>query len=116
MSGDVSAASVQRVPDDQIDALLETAPGWKATHEPCAECGLLPGYYRTEYGVTRVDGCLGFLREVVSACCGHGGRKPAYLRIATDATDGGVIDICGGTHMDYGAYADESRRRAHAPP
>lgn len=74
--------------------------------EPCEECGLKPLFFTDEFGQTiRVDGCFrGLLGNVISACCGHGGRKPAYVRIH-NGND--TVDICGGKVIDYGEFTRE---------
>ena len=66
----------------------------------CPECGKPPLEVHTEHGTVKVDACFGaLLGEVISACCGHGGRKPAYIRIHTGT--GSHVDVCNGTVGDY---------------
>lgn len=72
---------------------------------PCEECGLEPLWIEKDGHTIRVDGCFGaFLGQVISACCGHGGRKPAYVRICQDSASE-YIDICGGKIVDYLTYS-----------
>lgn len=78
----------------------------KCDTEACEECGIMPLYFTDEFGqVIRVDDCFrGLLGKVISACCGHGGRKPAYVRIQKG---NGTVDICGGRVIDYGEFTRE---------
>lgn len=44
----------------------------KDNERPCVRCGRLP----TTEGY---DACLGYMKDVKSACCGHGKEKPYYI-------------------------------------
>lgn len=70
----------------------------QAAAKVCPECGKPPLHIHGH----QIDACFGgLINGCISACCGHGGRKPAYLRLNTS---NGYIDICGGEVISYHEY------------
>lgn len=56
-----------------------------------------------------VDACFeDLLGKVMSACCGHGDSKRAYVRIKRLHGNSGspCVDICGGEVIDYAKFTE----------
>lgn len=57
-----------------------TLDNWKT--KPCGACGL--GFTKEGH-----DGCIGELKDVINACCGHGISNDAYVQFSkTNRIDG----------------------------
>ncbi len=70
----------------------------------CPECKLETPIL---IGETQVDACFGGkIQGCISACCGHGGKGRAYVRLRVETPDGDIdhIDICAGVLMPYAKY------------
>jgi len=58
-----------------------TAKTWKS--RPCGFCGK----HDTEEGH---DGCLGYIPNLMNACCGHGSTKDVYIQNMDGSTLRGI--------------------------
>lgn len=72
-----------RPASDQLELFAGTDYLWWKRRWPCPVCDENPlelaGYVgRADDAPAGPDPCLGWLRDVVSACCGHGGHGQPY--------------------------------------
>lgn len=66
--------------------------GWK--ERPCGECGRK----NTDDGH---DSCLGELREVMNACCGHGTDEEAYVQFKDGTRVAGAAALIIAKHLKF---------------